>query len=103
LSWLILVIVSDQQAAAEIHLIEVGGLTVAYRQVGSGPTLVLLHGAFEDGRVSAHGQPRTTRGIQHSDPSLRWRGLTDPLRNSRPERAVAPNLHPPFRHVAYPA
>ena len=47
----ILAIVSDQQAAAEIHRIEVGGLTVAYRQVGSGPTLVLLHGAFEDGRV----------------------------------------------------
>ena len=42
---------SDQQATAEIHLIEVGGLTVGYRQVGSGPTLVLLHGAFEDGRV----------------------------------------------------
>ena len=47
----ILGIVSDQQATAEIQLIEVGGLTVGYRQVGSGPTLVLLHGAFEDGRV----------------------------------------------------
>ena len=47
----ILGIVSDQQATAEIQLIEVGGLTVGYRQVGSGPTLVLLYGAFEDGRV----------------------------------------------------
>jgi pimeloyl-ACP methyl ester carboxylesterase len=51
LRWLILTVVSDQQARAKIHRIEVGGLTVAYRQAGSGPTLVLLHGAFEDGRV----------------------------------------------------
>ena len=48
---LILTTVSDQQAAAELHRIEVGGLTIAYRQAGSGPTLVLLHGAFEDSRV----------------------------------------------------
>jgi len=47
----ILAIVSDQQVAAEIHQIEVGGLAIAYRQAGSGPTLVLLHGAFEDGRA----------------------------------------------------
>jgi pimeloyl-ACP methyl ester carboxylesterase len=51
LRWLILTVVSDQQAPAKIHRIEVGGLTVAYRQAGSGPTLVLLHGALEDGRV----------------------------------------------------
>jgi pimeloyl-ACP methyl ester carboxylesterase len=38
-------------AAAEIHRIDVGGLSVAYRKAGSGPALVLLHGAFEDGRV----------------------------------------------------
>ena len=38
-------------AAADIQRIEVGGLSVAYRKAGSGPVLVLLHGAFEDGRV----------------------------------------------------
>jgi len=42
---LILAIVSD------LYRIEAGGLTVAYRQAGSGPALVLLHGAFEDGRT----------------------------------------------------
>ena len=47
----ILAIVSHHQAAAEVHRIDVGGLTVAYRQAGSGPALVLLHGAFEDGRT----------------------------------------------------
>ena len=36
---------------SDLQRIEVGGLTVAYRQAGSGPTLVLLHGAFEDGRT----------------------------------------------------
>jgi pimeloyl-ACP methyl ester carboxylesterase len=47
----ILAIVTDHQGALEVHRIEVGGLTVAYRQVGTGPALVLLHGAFEDSRT----------------------------------------------------
>jgi pimeloyl-ACP methyl ester carboxylesterase len=42
--------VSDH-AAAGIHHVDVGGLSIAYRKAGSGPELVLLHGAFEDGRV----------------------------------------------------
>jgi hypothetical protein len=42
-------IVSDQQAPPKADLIEVGGLTVAYRQTGSGPTLVLLHAARPPG------------------------------------------------------
>jgi pimeloyl-ACP methyl ester carboxylesterase len=42
--------VSDPAAAA-IHRIDVGGLSVGYRRAGSGPALVFLHGAFEDGRV----------------------------------------------------
>ncbi len=35
----------------EVDRVDVGGLTLAYRRVGHGPPLVLLHGAYEDGRV----------------------------------------------------
>jgi pimeloyl-ACP methyl ester carboxylesterase len=35
----------------EVERVDVGGLTVAYRQTGQGPPLVLLHGAYEDGRI----------------------------------------------------
>ncbi len=34
-----------------VEYVETGGLTVAYRRVGQGPPLVLVHGAAEDGRV----------------------------------------------------
>jgi pimeloyl-ACP methyl ester carboxylesterase len=34
-----------------VDRVDVGGLTVAYRRAGTGPPLVLLHGAYEDSRV----------------------------------------------------
>jgi pimeloyl-ACP methyl ester carboxylesterase len=37
--------------ALEVDRVDVGGITVAYRRVGRGPTLVLLHGAYEDSRI----------------------------------------------------
>jgi pimeloyl-ACP methyl ester carboxylesterase len=46
-------IVSESRADAELRRIDVGGLFVGYRQAGSGPPLVLLHGAFEDSRFWA--------------------------------------------------
>jgi pimeloyl-ACP methyl ester carboxylesterase len=36
-----------------VSRIDVGSLSLAYRQAGSGPPLVLLHGAYEDGRYWA--------------------------------------------------
>jgi pimeloyl-ACP methyl ester carboxylesterase len=44
---------SENWTDAELHRIDVGGMSVGYRQVGSGPPLVLLHGAFEDSRCWA--------------------------------------------------
>lgn len=44
---------SHDGAGADLHRIDVGGLSVAYRRAGSGPPLVLLHGAFEDSRLWA--------------------------------------------------
>ena len=37
--------------ADEVDRVDVGGLTLAYRRVGHGPPLVLLHGAYEDSRI----------------------------------------------------
>lgn len=34
-----------------MELVDVGGLEIAYERVGTGPPLVLVHGAAEDGRV----------------------------------------------------
>lgn len=45
--------VNENVADAELRRINVGGISVGYRQVGSGPPLVLLHGAFEDSRFWA--------------------------------------------------
>jgi pimeloyl-ACP methyl ester carboxylesterase len=36
--------------AVELDRVDVAGLTLAYRRAGQGPTLVLLHGAYDDGR-----------------------------------------------------
>lgn len=44
---------SEKRGAAEVHNVAVGGLSIGYRQAGSGPPLVLLHGAFEDSRLWA--------------------------------------------------
>ncbi|GAA2196471.1 alpha/beta hydrolase [Sinomonas flava] len=35
----------------ELQSVDVDGIRVAYRQAGSGPPLVLLHGAYEDSRI----------------------------------------------------
>jgi pimeloyl-ACP methyl ester carboxylesterase len=35
----------------DVERIEVGGLRIAFRRAGSGPSLVLLHGALSDGRT----------------------------------------------------
>lgn len=37
--------------AADADRVDVDGLTLAYRRVGHGPALVLLHGAYEDSRI----------------------------------------------------
>jgi pimeloyl-ACP methyl ester carboxylesterase len=37
--------------AFEVDRVDVAGLSVAYRRVGRGPGLVLLHGAYEDSRI----------------------------------------------------
>lgn len=37
--------------APEVDRVDVGGLTLAYRRVGLGPPLLLLHGAYEDSRI----------------------------------------------------
>jgi len=36
--------------APPVHRVDVGGLSVGYRRGGTGPPLVLLHGAYEDSR-----------------------------------------------------
>lgn len=38
----------------ELERVGVGGLKVAYRRAGTGPPLVLLHGAYEDSRIWEH-------------------------------------------------
>jgi alpha/beta hydrolase fold len=44
--------VSDaRQNVASMERAEVGGLSIAYRQAGSGPAVVLLHGFSHDSRV----------------------------------------------------
>lgn len=35
----------------ELESVDVDGLRIAYRRAGSGPALVLLHGAYEDSRI----------------------------------------------------
>jgi pimeloyl-ACP methyl ester carboxylesterase len=35
---------------ADIAIVDIGGLPVAYREAGDGPPVVLLHGAWSDGR-----------------------------------------------------
>lgn len=37
--------------SSEVDRVDVGGLNVAYRRVGQGSPLVLLHGAYEDSRI----------------------------------------------------
>ena len=44
-------VMSRNRADPEIHRIKVGGLSIGYRQAGTGRPLVLLHGAFEDNRT----------------------------------------------------
>jgi pimeloyl-ACP methyl ester carboxylesterase len=39
---------------AQLHSVEVDGLTIAYRQAGQGPALVLLHGFLCDSRCWRH-------------------------------------------------
>jgi pimeloyl-ACP methyl ester carboxylesterase len=40
--------------APDAQAVDVGGLELAYRRAGSGPVLVLLHGAYEDSRIWEH-------------------------------------------------
>jgi pimeloyl-ACP methyl ester carboxylesterase len=71
---------------------------VAYRQVGSGPTLVLLHGAFADGRV-------WTRQLEDLSDEVTVIALDAPgfgASDDPPPTWTSAN-YPPFRHVAYPA
>jgi pimeloyl-ACP methyl ester carboxylesterase len=45
----------------ELRTTEVSGLTVAHRQAGEGPVLLLLHGAYEDSRIWARVLPGLAR------------------------------------------
>lgn len=44
---------SNVPAAVQARYVVVDGLSIAYRRAGTGPPLILLHGAFQDGRYWA--------------------------------------------------
>jgi pimeloyl-ACP methyl ester carboxylesterase len=39
-----------ERGVGRLQHVDVGGLSLAYRRAGSGPPLVLLHGAYQDSR-----------------------------------------------------
>lgn len=44
---------SPNGGSDQVHSVEVGGISLAYRRAGSDPPLVLLHGAYQDSRYWA--------------------------------------------------
>lgn len=69
----------------ETDRVEVAGLMLAYRRAGIGPPLVLLHGAYEDGRIWS----RQLEGLSDAFTVIAWDAPGCGLSDDPPEAFTA--------------